>query len=126
MVAAVAGRVDSAASTSLRAPKVALDPDHELISAYEKWAAAFDKYTSMWPQEEEEYGWDFENKAPSAKFYESTVSPLVDFIENTRPTTLAGIAAKAKFIKRYYDGSNLDSARSFFNELSTLATNSEV
>ena len=101
MVAAVAGCVATAALTTLRAKKVALDPDHELIAAYEKWNAAFDRYNAMWPEERKEYGWDFNQNAPSAKFFESTVLPLVDFIQETRPTTLAGVAAKAKFIKRF-------------------------
>jgi hypothetical protein len=94
-------------------------PD-ELVSLCLRWLAVNREYDRLSRKDDEGERCRWAKNSPSNKFYSKNVHPLVKRIEKLRPRTLAGVAAKAQFIKVYYEHSQLEDARPFLDELIAL------
>jgi hypothetical protein len=102
--------------------KTVPDRDRRLIALCERWLDLKAEYERLWNAEQDKWekGIREPEPVPSDDFYSENVSPLVKRIEELQPTTLPGIAAKAQFIKVYYENYQVEDVMPFFDELIAL------
>jgi hypothetical protein len=99
------------------------DRDRKLIALCERWFDLKAEYERLWNAEQDK--WESEGirepeHVPSDDFYSENVYPLDNQIEELQPTTLAGVASKAQFIKVYYENYQVEDVMPFFDELIAL------